>query len=164
MLRNDQSRLGITGGQAQYVIERLRAERRISDRDIHQYVGEIGRDISDLEQRLERLRGAAGASQSRPVASEAGTVVPRPVRRVRRENTRSKPSRRRTQASPAAGVQGRRKRKFTVTPAVLRSRELQGRYLPLLNRMPKTKRRYYANLAKEKGREAAIQEMEASLR
>jgi hypothetical protein len=49
-----------------------------------------------------------------------------------------------------------------VTPKVLASRELQGRYLPLLNKMPKGKRGYYRKLAKAKGREAAIKEMQAA--
>lgn len=163
MRRNEQSPSSVTGGQAKYIVDRLRAERRISDRDIQRYVGEMGREISDLEQRLERLRAAAGTSQSRPVASEARRVAPQPSRPVRRDNTASKRTRR-TQDTSTVGTKGRRKRKFTVTPAVLRSRELQGRYLPLLNRMPQRKRGYYANLAKEKGREAAIQEMETSLR
>ncbi|HYR27144.1 MAG TPA: hypothetical protein VEU30_01685, partial [Thermoanaerobaculia bacterium] len=63
----------------------------------------------------------------------------------------------------AQAVPKRRKRKFTVTPAVLASREIQGRYLPLLNKFKGKRKEQFAKTAREKGREAAIKEMEATL-
>ena len=58
----------VTAGQAQWVIERLLADRRISPQDVRRYVADMGREIQDLERRLASLREAAGNS---PVASPA---------------------------------------------------------------------------------------------
>jgi hypothetical protein len=41
---------------------------------------------------------------------------------------------------------------------------LQGRYLALVRQFPATKRANYAKVAKERGREAAIREMQDSLK
>lgn len=62
----------ITGGQAQWIIERLVADRRISPQDVQRYVVDIDREIQDLERRLASLREAAGNA---PVTS----LVPRSV-------------------------------------------------------------------------------------
>jgi hypothetical protein len=45
----------------------------------------------------------------------------------------------------------------------LASRQLQGRYLALVRRFPATRRAAIARTAKERGREAAIKEMQDSL-
>lgn len=46
------------------------------------------------------------------------------------------------------------------TPEQLASRQLQGRYLALVRQLPESKRKFFAKVAKEKGREAAIREMQ----
>jgi hypothetical protein len=50
----------ITGGQARWIIERLLADRRISQQDVRGYVADMGREIQDIERRLETLRAVAG--------------------------------------------------------------------------------------------------------
>ena len=50
----------VTTGQAQWVLERLLADRRISQQDVQRYVADMGREIQDLERRLASLREAAG--------------------------------------------------------------------------------------------------------
>jgi hypothetical protein len=50
----------VTAGQAQWVVERLLADRRITPQDVQRYVADIGREIQDLEQRLASLREAVG--------------------------------------------------------------------------------------------------------
>jgi hypothetical protein len=52
--------MDITPGQAQWVIDRLIAERRISRVDVQTYVADMGREIHDIETRLAILREAAG--------------------------------------------------------------------------------------------------------
>ena len=47
----------LSPGQAQYVLERLITERRVSASDIEGYVAQMGREISDLEQRLAAAGG-----------------------------------------------------------------------------------------------------------
>lgn len=56
----------LTPGQAQWVVERLLAERRITARDVDRYIAEIGTEIRDIERRLADLRAASGNA---PVAS-----------------------------------------------------------------------------------------------
>lgn len=69
----EEPRMDVTPGQAQWVIERLLAERRISAKDVSQYLNELQGEIRDIEKRLASLREAAGSG---PVAS------PRPLREV----------------------------------------------------------------------------------
>lgn len=63
----------ITGGQAQWIIERLLADRRISPQDVRHYVADMGREIQDLEQRLASLRAAASGGPA--VSAPAGSVT-----------------------------------------------------------------------------------------
>jgi hypothetical protein len=46
----------------------------------------------------------------------------------------------------------------------LASRQLQGRYLGLIRQIPASQRGRYTKTAKERGREAAIKEMQSALR
>ncbi|HEV7920559.1 MAG TPA: hypothetical protein VGR02_07195 [Thermoanaerobaculia bacterium] len=59
-----------------------------------------------------------------------------------------------------AGRRGRRGRRAAITPEQLASRQLQGRYLALIRQVPENRRAQYAKIAKEKGREAAIKELQ----
>lgn len=182
----------LSPGQSSYVLERLIAERRVSANDIERYVGEMQSEISTLEQRLQRLKDAAGsavAGAAAGIAAGAATVAAVTVGRRGRKRgpgrppgSGNKPGRKPgrpagsgrgpgrppASASSAAGpsVSGgaKRGRKPTssITPEQLASRQLQGRYLALVRGFPETRRAYFAKVAKEKGREAAIKEMQDS--
>lgn len=52
----------------------------------------------------------------------------------------------------------------SLSPQQLASRQLQGRYLAIVRQFPETRRAYFAKVAKEKGREAAIKEMQDSIK
>lgn len=182
----------LSAGQAQYVLERLIGERRISATEIERYVGEMGREISALEQRLARLRDAAGpaaaaaaAGIAAGVAGAAAVVAGRrrgrppgsgkkPGRPGRPPGSGRKPGRPPASASAstasagsaqASGAKGGAKRgrkgRSAITPEQLASRQLQGRYLALVRQFPENKRTQYAKIAKEKGREAAINQMQS---
>ena len=58
----------------------------------------------------------------------------------------------------------RRRRKSAITPEQLASRQLQGRYLALVRQFSANKRGQFAKVAKEKGREAAIRDMQDALK
>jgi hypothetical protein len=67
-----------------------------------------------------------------------------------------------------AGVQraaaaGGKRRRSRITAQQLASRKLQGRYLGLIRQIPASQRGRYAKVAKDKGREAAIKEMQGAL-
>ncbi len=130
----------LTPGQANYVLQRLVSDRRISQGELNRYVAEMHREIADLEQRLQSLRDAAGSAQRRPGRPARAAAAP---------------------AMPGAGRA--RRRKARLTPEQAASRKLQGRYLGLIRQIPASRRPQYQKIAKEKGREAAIKEMTSAL-
>jgi hypothetical protein len=167
----------LSGGQASYVLERLIKDRRVSQGDVNGYLSQMSNEISDLEARLQHLKDAVGGAASAAaagIASAVAAVRRRPGRPPgkrgpgRPPGSGRKPGRPPASASaatdgaPAAGAKRRRKR-TPITSEQLASRQLQGRYLALVRRFPPTKRANYAKIAKEKGREAAIKDMQDSL-
>ena len=78
--------IDVTPGQAQWVVERLLAEHRISAKDVSQYLDNMQGEIRDIEQRLASLREAAGSGS---VASPAPRSAP-PARRTRKAGRRTK--------------------------------------------------------------------------
>ncbi|MGZ8779828.1 MAG: hypothetical protein ACXW31_07880 [Thermoanaerobaculia bacterium] len=137
----------------------------------------MGREISDLEQRLAQLREAAGPAAAAAVAGIAAGVAGAAVVRRRRKRGRpgrppGRPGRPPGRPAAAAAAEGAakggrkrgRKARTAITAEQLASRQLQGRYLALVRRFPQTKRTQYAKIAKEKGREAAIREMQDAVK
>ena len=182
-----------SSGQASYVLDRLIADRRISPGEITRYVSDMGREISELEARLASLRAAhGGGGSSSGGSSSTGGGAAAPAKRgpgrppgggVKRGPGRppgggakrgpgrppGRPPASTGAAAPAAApapakAGGGAKKRAAITPEQLASRQLQGRYLALVRQFPATKRAAYAKTAKEKGREAAIREMQDSLR
>lgn len=159
-------------GQASYVLDRLISDRRISPGEVARYINDMQREINDLERRLEQLRaatnlgavsemGGAGAAKQRRRGRPPGSAnrgPGRPPGRPGRPPGRPAAA----AAAPAAPKAGRRGRS-AITPEQLASRQLQGRYLGLIRQIPANKRAQYQRTAKEKGREAAIREMQGVL-
>jgi hypothetical protein len=144
----------LSSGQASYVIDRMISDRRVSPGEIIRYVNEMQREIEELEKRLQSLRAAAGGG---------GGMAAAPARR------RGRPpgSRNRAKAAAPAAAEAkpgrRRRRRSKITAEQLASRQLQGRYLGLIRQIPASRRGQYQKTAKEKGREAAIKEMQHAL-
>ncbi|HXH38881.1 MAG TPA: hypothetical protein VNN08_09660 [Thermoanaerobaculia bacterium] len=177
----------LSGGQASYVLDRLVADRRISPGEVNRYVSDMHREISDLESRLQSLRASAGVASSgtgsgattgarrgRPPGRRPGRPPGRPPgsgtgkRRGRPPGSGRKAAPVAMAASaPAAAAAAapvvRRRRRARITPEQLASRQLQGRYLGLIRQIPASKRAQYQKIAKDRGREAAINEMRANL-
>lgn len=130
----------LSPGQANYVLQRLVTDRRVSARDLSRYVSEMHREIADLEQRLNALRQASGS------AAAATARRGRPAG-----------------ALPVSQGGQSRRRGRAVTAEQRQSRVIQGRYLGLIRQIPASRRGQYQKIAKEKGREAAIKEMAAAL-
>lgn len=167
----------LSPGQASYVLERLVADRRISPGEINRYVSDMHREISDLERRLHSLRtatgtsGGAAASSAAPARRGPGRPPGRPP--GRRPGRPGRPPAA-AQSAPAAAPTGRRRGRppgggkkrggSALSPEQLASRQLQGRYLGLIRQIPASRRGQYQKTAKEKGREAAIKEMQDALK
>lgn len=202
----------LSAGQASYVIDRLVSDRRVSPGEIARYVGEMHREISDLEARLASLRTAAGHSsgggqaapakrRGRPAGSGAKAAVsassgstgsgqqqvrrgpgrppgsgaatgrrrgrpPGGSKNAAAANTGGGASAQQSGGASASSQQsgaksgGRGRKRSSITPEQLASRQLQGRYLGLIRQVPANKRAQYQKIAKEKGREAAIRELQ----
>jgi hypothetical protein len=171
----------LSAGQSSYVLRRLISERRLSPGEVNRYLGDMRQEITDLERKLDELRAAIGgpSSSSRP-ASQAASSVParrgrpgRPPGRPRRQiaspssssDSSSQGTSQGSSAQPASRP-GRRRRQQSkeLSAEQMASRKLQGRYLALVRQIPATRRGQYSKIAKESGREAAIQRMEEALR
>ena len=128
------SRLSPT--QAQQILQALINDRRISAGELNRYL-----EIQRLEERLQSLRSGGG-------------MIGRPVRRGW------------SGASQTTAAQGgrRRRRRPAVTAEQAASRQLQGRYLALVRQIPASRRSQYAKITKDRGREAAIREMQDALK
>jgi hypothetical protein len=169
----------LSAGQAAYVLERLIAERRISAAEVNRCVSDMHREISDLESRLQSLRASAGSSAS-GAASGATTGARRGRPPGRPPGTGRRPGRppgsgKKAAPQPAASsapagaasqpqAPVKRRRRSRITAEQLASRQLQGRYLGLIRQIPASRRAAFQKTAKERGREAAINEMRTVLK
>jgi hypothetical protein len=178
-------------GQAAYVLDRLIADRRISPSEVSRYVSDMHREISDLETRLQTLRthagattgagtgassgggtstgGGFGARRGRPPGRPPGSGVtaggkrrgrPPGSKNVASSSASAAPSGAAAASAPPAG---KRRRRARITPEQLASRQLQGRYLGLIRQIPANKRGQYQKIAKDSGREAAINAMKSAV-
>jgi hypothetical protein len=132
-------------------------ERRVSPGEVQRYVSDMGREISDLEQRLASLRAAhsgSGGGAALPVKRRPG----RPPRSATMAAAAAAPV---APAAPAVEAKPRRgrRRRSAITAEQLASRQLQGHYLALIRQISPSRRGLFKRIAKEKGREAAIKEM-----
>jgi O6-methylguanine-DNA--protein-cysteine methyltransferase len=172
--------------QAQQVLQYLIHERRISQAEIGRY-----REIQQLEERLQSLRaGGGGAVQA---TTQRGGRKRRRSSSITGEQLASRqlqgrylalirqiPARKRAQYAKTAKERGREaairdmqsavgsgkpraRRARRLTSEQRASRQLQGRYLGLVRQIPASQRSRYAKIAKERGREAAIKEMQGTL-
>jgi len=66
--------------------------------------------------------------------------------------------------SGARAGRGAKRTRSAITPEQLASRQLQGRYLALIRQIPANRRGPYAKIAKEKGREQAIRELQDAVK
>jgi O6-methylguanine-DNA--protein-cysteine methyltransferase len=89
------------------------------------------------------------------IAKEKGREAA--IRAMQGEVGAAKPS------SNSGGVK-RRRRSAKLSSEQLASRQLQGRYLGLIRQIPASQRGRYAKIAKDKGREAAIKEMQSAVK
>jgi len=129
----------LSPSQAQQILETLIKEGRISAGDLNRYV-----EIQQLEERLQSLRGGGGMRGRRPSWRAAAPAA---------------------SAAPARARGGRRRRRRgPITAEQLASRQLQGRYLGLIRQIPASQRARYAKVAKDRGRESAIKEMQSALK
>jgi hypothetical protein len=62
----------LTPGQADYVLQRLISDRRVSAGDVTRYVSDMQREIDELQRRLETLRAASSSAFGRPARARRG--------------------------------------------------------------------------------------------
>jgi hypothetical protein len=67
-------------------------------------------------------------------------------------------------AAPSKSGVKRRRRSVKLSSEQLASRQLQGRYLGLIRQIPASQRARYAKIVKDKGREAAIKELQSAVK
>jgi uncharacterized protein YdbL (DUF1318 family) len=149
-------------------LDRLIADRRISAGEVSRYVSDMHREISDLESRLQMLRTHAGSAPSAaPSAPRRGRPPGRPPgsgkRRGRPPGSGKKAAAAATMEGAPSAAPAKRRRRAKITPEQLASRQLQGRYLGLIRQIPASRRAQYQKIAKDSGREAAINAMKSAV-
>jgi hypothetical protein len=160
----------LSAGQAAYVLERLIAERRISAAEVNRCISDMHREISDLESRLQSLRANAGAAPSATTGARRGRPPGRPPGSGRGPGRPPGSGRKAAPAAAAAAAGAssaapvKRRRRTKITAEQLASRQLQGRYLGLIRQIPASRRAAFQKIAKDRGREAAINEMRMTLK
>lgn len=140
--------------EAAFILEALMRDGRLDSNTLGEYRGRFNQEIATLEARLAHLRELTGAVVPAVVAvvAAAAPAITRAAKRV---------------APKAATAVKRAAKKVSaqVTPERARTRELQGRYLGLMHRVPKTvmKQRFGKDAIAKKGKEAVLAEMERYL-
>ena len=149
----------LTSGQASFVVERLIQDRRLSAREVSEYLAELAAEIRDLEARIAILRNAAGTPAEMPRAQGG----PRGQRRRLARRQGRVASRSKVPPLLARGSSPVRRRR-RVTLAQRAARQLQGRYVGYLRQVPTARRALYQRIYAERGVDAAIAALRADLR
>lgn len=119
-----------------YFLEYAIEEKKLSQADLNRYERRLKEELSNLRGKLAELEEAMSGAKDRAV---------RAVRKIGNEVVaKTKKTRRKVKKASAE---------------VMASRKLQGQYIAAIRTVPKNKRKKFADLAKEKGREAAIREI-----
>lgn len=126
----------VTPGQAQWIVERMIAERRISAADVRSMLAGMGEEIAELERRLAALREARGGG---PVGLQA---------------PRSEPPARKTRKRRGGG-----RKKGTVHP-----RGIAGTLAVLLRAIPAAQHAAIQAIRADKGIRAAIKAAQAAVK
>ncbi len=137
----------LTPGQAQFVLERIVADKKIKPREIDKYIKEMDSEIETLEERLSMLRGS--------LASGLGSSSTR--------RKRSAPNASPTGGGTRKGSTRKRGSRPATSPEAQKSRQLQGQYISLIKRFSGKERDKFKALAKEKGREEAVNQMKKAV-
>lgn len=139
--------------EAAFILEALMRDGRLDSNTLGEYRGRFNQEIASLEARLAHLRELSGAVAPAVVrAAAAAPAITRAAKRVAPKAAKA--------VKPAA-----KQASAQVTPERARTRELQGRYLGLMHRVPKTvmKQRFGKDAIAKKGKEAVLAEMERYL-
>jgi hypothetical protein len=142
-----QPQVNLSTATAAMIFSRAHAEGKIKNGDITRYMREMEGEINDLEARLQILREASGSTNGHSVKTSA----------------RRGPGRPRNDENKASAAPQKAKRKAQLSPEQIASRQLQGRFLAMIRQIPANKRSQYSKTAKERGREAAIKDMQKAL-
>ena len=175
---------------AQEILQQLIREGRISSQDVERCrrISDLERQLAELR------GGSGGARRGRPPAMGARNASASPsasrqlqgrylalVRRIpagkrarfgqiakekgREAAIRAMQSEVGGSTKPAAATTGKRRRRSAkLTSEQLASRQLQGRYLGLIRQIPASQRARFSKIAKDKGREAAIKELQSAVK
>jgi hypothetical protein len=138
----------LTGSQAQYVISRLIADRRLSSADVRTSLSAMTREIAELESRLAGLRAAAGGAG-------AGTQPTRGGGRT--AGTAG------TAGAAKGAKRGAKRRRRASSAQATASQRIQGQYLGYIRQISESGRAKFKAIAKKDGREAAIKAMRSQL-
>jgi hypothetical protein len=155
--RRSVSTLSISPAEALFVVEAMTLDGRIDQKTLAEYRNRYLEEIRSIESRLAQLRALAG--QVAPVVAGAAVAVVAPVavRAARRAVSGA------STAKAGGKRQARKTAKKSLSPERQEIQRLQGEYLGLMHRIPKSivKQRFGRKAIEAKGKEAVVAEMRA---
>src|SRR5664279_2643127 len=144
-------KLSLTAHQALYALEKAVSDRKLSAADVDRYVASMHHEISAIEERLTRLKDAVVG----PVKKLFGGGMPFPLggRKAERGGGGEVPVPHSAKKNAGGDPSFPKKRKKRVSAVRKASMQLQGQYLGLMQKFPKTKRAGFKAMAKKDGRD-----------
>jgi hypothetical protein len=143
----------LTAEQARYILDCFVKNGRIELPEVEHLLTSMHDEIRELEQRLDLLRRAAGASAQPAIMTSTSALAAVPIQSMHGTNGRSLSDR---------GSAPRRAR-VAPSPETLASRKLQGQYLGLMRQFTPDDRSRYQQMARDDGRQAAVTAMRSAL-
>ncbi|HEV7766707.1 MAG TPA: hypothetical protein VGQ76_17030 [Thermoanaerobaculia bacterium] len=138
--------------EAAFILEALMCDGRIDSKTIEEYRTLYRKEIASIESRLAYLRELSGALVPAMVGAAAALPVAREVKRA-------------IPKAATAATKAVKKITSKASPGRTRTRELQGRYLGLMHKIPKAvmTQRFGKDAIAIKGKEAVLRDMEMYL-
>jgi hypothetical protein len=122
-------------------------------KNVQSIIDDLESGLTQLRLHFESLSSVFGGERAAPGGRKAMARRVRRARRARRVPTGIPPSARK--AVPAKPA----RKKMTMSPALRKQRQLQGRYMGLVRRLPKAKQAQVKKVRETKGYEAALKMM-----
>jgi hypothetical protein len=156
--------LSISPAEALFVVEAMTLDGRLDQQTLVDYRNRYAEEIRTIESRLAQLRAIAGHVAPVAAGAAVAAVAPVAVQAARRAVSEKRAG----AASAKAGEkqQAQKATKKRLSPERQAIQRLQGEYLGLMHKIPKTivKQRFGKKAIEAKGKKAVVAEMRAYIK
>ncbi|HEX7705228.1 MAG TPA: hypothetical protein VF701_02110 [Thermoanaerobaculia bacterium] len=162
--RRSAATLSISAAEALFVVEAMTLDGRIDQQTLAEYRNRYTEEIRSIESRLARLRELAGHIAPAVAGVAVAVVAPLAARAARQAVSKKRSGAGR--AKPEGKQQAGKAAKAKLSPERQEIQRLQGEYLGLMHKIPKTivKQRFGKKAIEAKGKKAVVAEMKAYIK